>query len=247
MRIHIGNCGYSYFQPADYFGEDWKKSFKSVLQAYASKFSCVEINSSFYRIPKIQTAERWREEALEVNRNFVFTVKAFQGITHVHKFSGRSLQEFEVMKQICETLHAPILLLQSPSSFAPSKNNLEKMKDFFKKINRGELLLAWEPRGKWWEDEKLVEKTCREFEIINAVDPLRNQPQYFGKGVAYFRLHGFGWPTMYGYDFSKKELEKIKDICMQLADKAEEFWVMFNNSACYENALEFEKLIQKEF
>ncbi|QLJ52727.1 MAG: hypothetical protein Sv326_0552 [Candidatus Fermentimicrarchaeum limneticum] len=39
LPFHVGNCGYNYFRPSNYFGDGWKKKFKSVLQAYASKFS----------------------------------------------------------------------------------------------------------------------------------------------------------------------------------------------------------------
>lgn len=247
--FHVGNCGYSYFSPSDYFGEGWKSEFKSILQAYAKKFDCVEINSSFYRVPKVETAEKWLEQAREVNKEFVFTVKAFQGITHAHRFGGEKAvqNDFALMKEVCEALRADLLVLQSPAGFAPSERNLQRMREFFSRIERGRLQLAWEPRGEWWAQEgAAVEQTCREFGLINCVDPLRNPPKHFEKKTAYFRLHGFGWPTMYSYSFSAAELLKVKATCENLfgEGKARDFFVFFNNADCYDNALEFRKLVE---
>lgn len=240
--IVIGNCGYSYMRPAEFFGEDWKEKFKSVLQAYSKLFSSVEINSSFYRIPKVSTAEKWKKEADEINKDFIFTVKASQIITHIDKFSGRSFWAFDQMKEICKALKARILLLQSPASWNPSDDNIKKMEKFFKKIKRENLILTWEPRGKWWDNPELIKEICKKFDIVNCVDPFRNVPQYFGKErITYFRLHGFGRPSMYNYNFSEEELKDLKDNIEAL--KVNEIYIMFNNAFCYQNALEFEKII----
>ena len=239
--VHIGCCGYSYMSPAEFFGENWKEEFKSVLQAYAKLFDSVEINSSFYRIPKISTAIKWRNEANEINKNFEFTIKASQIITHIDKFSGRSVWAFEQMKEVCKELNARILLLQSPESWKPSDENIERMRKFFNKIKRGKLILTWEPRGKWWDSPSLVEEVCKKFELVNCVDPFRNDAVYFGKEkIAYFRLHGFGLLSMYHYNFSEKELKQLKNKINEL--KVKEAYIMFNNSSCYQNALEFVKL-----
>jgi len=239
----VGNCGYSYFRPAEFVGPAWRGKFSSVLQAYASLFPSVEINSTFYRIPKKTTAERWFAEASEVNRNFLFTVKASQIITHIARFKGQAFWAFERMREICGALRAKILLLQSPASFAPTSENKRAFASFLKKIDRTGLVLAWEPRGKWWRNPNEVMELCREFDLVNCVDPLRNRPQWFGTAkIAYFRLHGFGKPSMYMYDFSKKELEEINGAVRSVSKNCREAYVMFNNSNCYSNALEFMKI-----
>ncbi len=243
-KIIVGNCGYAYFRPADFFGGEWKNRFKSVLQAYASLFPSVEVNSTFYRMPKTQTAEKWLAEATGVRKNFLFTVKASQIITHAARFKGQAFWAFKRMKEICKALNAKILLLQSPAGFAPSAENKKALASFVKKINRGNLVLAWEPRGKWWSDPSEIKELCKKSNLVNCVDPLRNDPQWFGSaGIAYFRLHGFGKPSVYVYDFSKRELEEIKQKTLEAAKKCREVYVLFNNSECYLNALEFMKMI----
>ncbi len=234
--IKVGCCGYSYFRPSQYYGDSWRKKFKSVLSAYASKFNLVEINSTFYKIPQVKTAEKWLTEAREINKNFEFTVKAFQQITHIDKFAGKSLEIYSKMKEICSALEAKILLFQSPAGFKPIEENVKNIRKFFMKANRGKLIFAWEPRGDWWKKVDLIKEICEELDIICCVDPLRNS--YPWQKIAYFRLHGFGKPTMYNYKFSAEELKKVKS----LAKNFKESYVLFNNIYMYEQALEFSKL-----
>jgi uncharacterized protein YecE (DUF72 family) len=52
---------------------------KSRLTYYASKFDSIEINSSFYKMPRAPTYQKWSEM---VPVDFQFTVKLWRGITH---------------------------------------------------------------------------------------------------------------------------------------------------------------------
>ncbi len=248
LFVRVGNCGWNYFQPVDYFGGAWKKKFSSVLAAYARKFDCVEVNSSFYKIPKKTTAAKWLEEARAVNPEFVFTVKCSQLVTHAPQaFGERSVWVFRRMLGVCNALESPVLLLQSPAGFKPSSENIARMRGFFKKTARDRedagVALAWEPRGEWWKTPDLIKKKCEEFDLINCVDPFRNEPQYFGESkTAYFRVHGFGKTSVYNYRFSIKELLNLRKKIVGLKKKCVGAWVFFNNVYCYENALEFKKL-----
>jgi len=242
--IKIGCCGWAFLRPKDFLGNG--KSFQSILQAYAKIFDSVEINSTFYRIPKIATAKKWRKQTDEVNKEFEFTVKCSGLITHRIRFSGGSIKIFDMMKDVCEKLNASILLFQSPSSFKPSNDNIKRMDDFFKKIKRGKLILTWEPRGEWHKNPKLIKKVCKKYELVECVDPFRNDPLYFGKKkIAYFRLHGFGLISMYRYNFSRNELNQLKERIEGLKKKVKDFYVMFNNMTMYKNALEFSKILEK--
>jgi uncharacterized protein YecE (DUF72 family) len=84
MRILAGTSGYSY--PA------WKGSFyppdlpsSRMLAAYAARLPAVEINATFYRMPRESTLAGWRAE---VPPGFVFALKAPQRITHRKRLSG---------------------------------------------------------------------------------------------------------------------------------------------------------------
>lgn len=239
-KITVGNCGWGYLNPNGFFDFDWKERFKTKLQAYANLFDSVEVNSTFYRLPKVSTAEKWRKEADEVNRNFEFTVKVSQIITHLDKFSSeKSIQAFEQTKEIAKALRAKVLVFQSPGSFKPTEKNLEKVRKFFEKIDREEFILVWEVRWErdWGRD--LVQQVFSDLQVNQCVDPLR-QDCFFFKDILYYRLHGFGKPSMYNYRFSDEELRVLLEKCQS----EKPVYVMFNNATCYEDAKRFEKIVK---
>jgi uncharacterized protein YecE (DUF72 family) len=82
--IHIGTSGWSYedckgpFYPTDLPSED-------MLAYYAGRFSSVEINSTFYRLPEVRVLDHWLDIVPE---GFVFSAKASRYITHLKKLKN---------------------------------------------------------------------------------------------------------------------------------------------------------------
>ncbi|MCB9896729.1 MAG: DUF72 domain-containing protein [Planctomycetes bacterium] len=81
MRLHVGTSGYSY--------KEWRGVFyplelppAQMLTFYAHRFSTVEINNTFYRMPKRSVIEEW---AREVPDDFRFVIKASRRITHIKR------------------------------------------------------------------------------------------------------------------------------------------------------------------
>src|SRR3546814_19947988 len=76
-RIHIGCSGWNYrhwrgaFYPEDLPAKGW-------FAYYARQFDTVEIYNSFYRLPKAETFDTWREQA---PAGFCYAVKANRFIT----------------------------------------------------------------------------------------------------------------------------------------------------------------------
>ena len=242
-KIHIGSCGWSYLNEKQFLGLLTKKH-SSKLHAYAQLFNVVEINSTFYALPKLTTVEKWRRESFEFNPNFKFTVKAYKYITHLNRFGKDSDKIFNTIKEICKILETKIVLFQSPASFQPSLNNIKRMKAFFTRIEKDDLICAWEPRGQWNEKPELITELCSNLNLIHCVDPLRNEPRCFGnQSIAYFRLHGFGKPSMYNYQFSDLELTNLIKIIKELSTHLSDIFVFFNNSNCYEDSLRLEQLL----
>ena len=78
MTLYVGTSGYSY--------KEWKGSFypekiqaKDMLSYYSERLSTVEINATFYRMPKADLLENWKAQ---VPPGFRFSLKASQRITH---------------------------------------------------------------------------------------------------------------------------------------------------------------------
>jgi uncharacterized protein YecE (DUF72 family) len=215
-------------------------SYASTLEAYAQLYDTVEVNSTFYRIPRITTAQKWCREASSACERFHFTVKAYQGITHRDRFGEHSRAYFEGVREVAEALSASVILFQSPASFQPTADNIRKLKSFFLGVERGRFAFAWEPRGAWLENPPALLDACEECDLIHCVDPFRHQPLSAGSAsVAYFRLHGFGTPSMYRYDFSVAELGELRSMVRLLSESVRKVYIFFNNVACYQNALSF--------
>lgn len=80
-RTFVGTSGYSY--------KEWKGAFypadlpaSEMLPFYAERFATVEINNTFYRMPKPAMLEKW---GLQVPPHFTFVLKASQRITHIKR------------------------------------------------------------------------------------------------------------------------------------------------------------------
>lgn len=234
MACAVGTCGWSYYNPP----KGWKEKFKTKLQAYTKLFDLVEINSTFYGIPKLSTAEKWREEADEINPEFEFTIKMSQLITHRNPF--KAFWAYDKMTEIAKALRTKILLFQSPASFKPTKDNIKLAKNFFNKVKRDNFIFIWEVRWEKDWNEKIVKEAFSDLKINQVVDPFR-QKYFYAKDLVYYRIHGFGKLSMYNYSFSEKELQ---DLAEKTKQEKKPVYVLFNNSACYENGLEFRKLMQ---
>jgi len=222
--IKIGCCGYPVGR-----------------KRYQEVFSLVEINRTFYEIPKISTVARWRKEAPE---NFEFTVKAHQSISHEHKLRlAETMKAFETMKEICRELEAKILLIQTPASFKPE--NLKTAEEFFRGIERDDLIIVWETRGALWEKEETREELrmiLESLDVPHVTDPFRTLPVYSGR-VAYLRLHGLG-SRMYYYQYSDEELLRLRDTARSLETRGREVYVLFNNLSMFEDAYRFQSFIK---
>ncbi|MCD6325272.1 DUF72 domain-containing protein [Candidatus Bathyarchaeota archaeon] len=222
--IKIGCCGYPVGR-----------------KRYQETFRLVEINRTFYRVPKISTVIKWRREA---PADFEFTVKAHQDISHKYKLKLEdALEPFETMKTICRNLAAKILLIQTPASFKPDR--LEDAEDFFKSIRREELIVVWETRGPLWEDEETRERLrsiLESLDVPHVTDPFRTLPVY-SSSVAYLRLHGSG-SRMYYYQYSDEELSELHRIVKSLESNGREVYVLFNNLSMFEDASRFLSFIE---
>ena len=241
-KIKVGCCGWGFF--------------KGGLKAYMKKFSLVEVQQTFYRLPMVKTAERWRVEAPE---GFEFSIKAWQALTHLStsptwRRSGLKPGElkqrqygwlrptrdnFEAWKQtkeIADALDARVCVVQCPPNFKCTKENAENMRKFFSKIDRCKLVLAWEPRGDWKEHPDEIAKLCEELELVHVVDLMRREP-VSKHPIAYIRLHGLN-PREYDYNYgySLAELKQLALKTRALAKKHREVYILFNNFEMYENA-----------
>jgi len=243
MKIKVGCCGWTYFNPNKALNlSNWKERYKHKIQAYASLFELVEVNSTFYKIPRRSTVENWRSLVDEINPSFEFTVKSSRVITHEDLFSGEaSLQAYYKIKEIAEALRARIILFQTPASFRNTPENINKLRTFFSKIKRDDLVMVWEPRGSsWLNSPDTILEVCSELDLCHCVDPFKAFPRAFSSHeVGYMRLHGKPpGKEMYKYKYKDEDLERLLNFVNRICE-AKEIYVLFNNIYMYEDATRF--------
>jgi uncharacterized protein YecE (DUF72 family) len=246
MRVKVGCCGFPVAQ-----------------KKYYETFSMVELQSTFYKLPRESTLRRWRDAAPS---GFEFIVKAWQAITHpitspTWKRSGLTVgkdkaarygylrptpENFEALNRtfdVCEALRARICLIQCPPSFLADPANVRNLERFLAKADRRGLIIAWEPRGNWVTNPRLIQRLCNKFNLVHVVDLLRRDP-VSAPSLVYCRLHGLGNRELnYRYRYADEDLTQLAGKLSSL-EKAgcEEAYILFNNIRMFEDAKHFLRL-----
>ena len=148
MKIRVGTCGWVF--------DDWKGTFYPAgtddeLVYYATVFSAVEIDSTWYRIPSRKTVESWHRRSPD---GFTFCPKLPGDITHesLLEDAGEQVRVFlDVISGLGDRL-GPILVQLSPHFPAERLGTLEQ---FVTSLPR-ELRYAVELRHKSWLGEPAV-------------------------------------------------------------------------------------------
>jgi len=150
MNLYVGTSGYSY--------KEWKGTFypedmpdKQMLRYYGERFRSVEINNTFYRMPKASVLENW---AAEVPAAFKFVLKASQRITHFQRLkdAGDSLSYLLKVAGVLKERLGP-LLFQLPPHF---KKDLPRLREFLALLP-SEAIAAFEFRDQSWFDEEIFD------------------------------------------------------------------------------------------
>jgi uncharacterized protein YecE (DUF72 family) len=148
MKIRAGTSGYSY--------KEWKGNFYpeklpagEMLPFYAKRFSTVEINNTFYRMPSDKMLANWCEQVPE---GFAFVLKAPQRITHIKKLKDVADDVAYLLKVVpaLGDKRGP-LLFQTPPFL---RKNLELLRDFLGLLSRHDQP-AFEFRHQSWFDEEV--------------------------------------------------------------------------------------------
>jgi uncharacterized protein YecE (DUF72 family) len=150
MNIYVGTSGYSY--------KEWKGKFypekispKEMLRFYSGRLNTVEINNTFYHMPRESVLTSWAEQ---VPGDFVFALKAPQVITHLKRLRDVS-EETEYLFRTLSVLDRKLgpVLFQFPKSFRKDRPVLE---DFLALI-RGGMACAFEFRSPSWLDDEILD------------------------------------------------------------------------------------------
>ncbi len=173
--------------------------------SYFANLDTIEAGSFASRLPRAETAARWRVEA---PRDFVFSVVC-DPIVPANDFRPGHVVEaaWEETLGGGPALRAAFVVFEPPPVFYPQADHLRYFYTFLKAADRAGALFAWQPARGWEKD--LVGRICKDLGLVHVVDPLVASP--VAGTVNYFRLRGAapGRKPSRGHRYSDAELKEV--------------------------------------
>jgi uncharacterized protein YecE (DUF72 family) len=131
--VRIGCSGWNY--------SDWRElvypkgmAQSRWLEHYATLFDTVEVNATFYRLPKRDTVAGWVERTPD---DFVFTIKASRYLTHVKRLRelpGHVERLLDPLEPLLDSPKMGPLLWQLPANFHRDDDRLADAIDAFPEL-----------------------------------------------------------------------------------------------------------------
>ena len=238
MTIRIGTSGFSF---DDWVGPVYPEELpkRQWLSYYAREFSTCELNFSYYRIPDARTLD---QIAAKVPQGFLFSIKAYRGITHEREDPEPQMDRFSsALAPLINQKKLACVLAQFPYSFHANPTN----RDYLQRVREGlaDLPVVVEFRSREW----ISGQTFQEFKALDLGFCCVDQPRFrnlippvaVATGpVAYVRFHGRNrakwWEheeawERYDYSYSDAELEEWVPKIQSLDDEVPLTLVYMNN------------------
>jgi uncharacterized protein YecE (DUF72 family) len=195
MNLYAGTSGFSY--------KEWKGHFypekiapDQMLNFYSTKLPAVEINNTFYRLPRREALEAW---AAQVPPDFRFAVKASQKITHMKRLKNADDETGYLMDVVgAMEKKLGVVFFQLPPNF---KKDVERLGAFLETLPKN-IPVAWEFRHATWFDDEvydLLRKHDAALCLADADDELE---------VPLVSTASWGYLRLRRPDYSKDELRQ---------------------------------------
>ena len=188
MNVFAGTSGFAFKEwKGPFYPEKMKDA--GMLAIYASKFPTVEINNTFYRLPKESVLVDW---ASQVPESFTFAIKATQRITHHTRLKPESAEIVDYLLKTTSALGGRLgpILFQLPPNL---KKDLERLNTFFARMPKDKRYTV-EFRHESWFDED-VYAALREHNVAFCIaeQPEFKTPVVSTANWGYVRLHRFDY------------------------------------------------------
>ncbi|MDZ7723851.1 MAG: DUF72 domain-containing protein [candidate division KSB1 bacterium] len=220
-KIYIGTSGWNY--------KHWRGTFypenmpqKKWLEYYMQRFRTVELNNSFYQLPRQQTLETWRDTVPE---DFHFAVKASRYITHMKKLKDPK-DAVRTFFQRIESLgeKSSVILFQLPPKW---KFNKERLQSFLQTLPTA-YRYTFEFRDPSWWNEQTYEILTQynaafcQYELAGTTTPYQVTADF-----VYIRLHGPG--DAYEGSYDQTTLEQWCERFLTWTQKGYDVYCYFDN------------------
>jgi uncharacterized protein YecE (DUF72 family) len=221
VNVRVGTSGWNY--------PEWKGSFyprdmkpAGMLAYYAERFSTVEVNNTFYRLPPRSAFEGW---AARTPDDFVVVVKASRYLSHVRRLNEPEEPVARLLERAAGlgSKLGPVLLQLPPTL----RLDLDRLDRTLASFGPGVRVVV-EPRHQsWFADETYAALRRRGAALCLTDRRNRRGPVVHTSDWAYVRLHeGTATPApCYGDDSLRWWVRTLVDA----RDEVAEAWVFFNN------------------
>ncbi len=248
MAITIG-CGS--WADSDYVGLLYPVGLPPTerLRVYAQWFDRVEVNSSYYAIPRRDAVTNW---VAQTPRRFQFDLKLHRVISQnpAAAAQGEILRRWiDAVQPLLDAKKLGAFLLTLSPFFTPARHQLEELDALADKVKP--VPLAVELRNRDWVEGEALASTLEYFrtralawvalDLPRLKSPAVLPPidEFTNPRLAYVRLHGRnplylkvkGAAERHRYEYNAEELEEIAGRVRRLADRARHVHVSVNNHA----------------
>jgi uncharacterized protein YecE (DUF72 family) len=184
VRLLAGTSGYAF--------KEWKGSFypkdckdDAMLGLYSAQFSAVEINNTFYRLPKEQVLLDW---AAQVPEQFTFAIKASQRITHHARLKPESLSAVEFLMKNTASLGSRLgpILFQLPPNL---KKDFDRLRVFLDTLPLDRRFTIEFRHESWFGDDVFDALRARDIAMCITEQPEFASPVVSTASWGYVRLH----------------------------------------------------------
>lgn len=248
-RLILGTSGFAY--------RHWRDSFyppktpqSRWVEVYAERFSSVELNVSFYRLPSANTFADWADRTPD---DFRFVVKGSRTITHYRRLKNAEepvAQLFGASAGLGDKLAC--MLWQLPPRSAPDVDALDgfcyllaRHTDALGTTER--VRHAFEFRDpRWFADDVLDVLRAHRHCLVFADPPREDEPRLLTSDYAYMRFHHGPRPSG-GYE--DDELAPYAQRAAEFLDLGMDVFAFFNNDPgawAPRNAGAFRAMVERE-
>jgi len=189
VKITAGTSGYAF--------KEWKGSFypsdmkpDGMLAFYAARFSTVEINNTFYRLPRENVLLEW---AAQVPAGFTFAIKASQRITHHARLKpefAADLLGFLLKNTAVLQDHLGPILFQLPPNM---KKDLARLAGFLDLLPADRRFVIKFRHDSWFGDDVYDALRARDVAMCVAEQEEFKCPVVCTASWGYLRLHRFDY------------------------------------------------------
>ena len=213
VKIYIGTAGWDY---KDWIGPFYPKLLESHnrLGFYTKYFNVIEINNTFYSLPKISTVQNWSDQ---VPASFKFTVKVWQEITH--NFKNANVEEsisqfFYRISPLKGKVSA--YLLQFPPWFKSNEKHLHHLKYLISELPTENRYII-ELRDNSWFNEETISEIVHGTNIVFGTTYMPGINAYYqtNQKIYYIRLIGDRELNMFNR-IQRSQEESINDLLRNL-------------------------------